>query len=249
MSGFLNNAQRDIFRLGYEISPIILTGGAAGSIPGGMLPIVAITEALNIVDGLLNGTVESSLDNFFAHFKPLPGSTLINNQIGQYPFANQAIAANAIITQPLTVSMLMLCPVRQAGGYTTKLATIMALQATLAAHINQGGLFTVVTPGYVYTNLILASLRDVSDSGDKQAATAYQWDFEQPLITIDQAQSVQNSFLSKMTAGAVTDGSQSGVGVGIGNVVSGFTSNLVSSASNLVGSAVKGAGAFIGGLV
>src|SRR5579862_4171588 len=113
-----------VFKLSFEISPIILTGGVAGFIPGGMLPIVAITEALNFADGLLSGGDElSSLDDFFAHFVPLPGATMLEQRIGEYPFANQAVAANATIALPTTISVRMVCPAREDSGYATKLAT------------------------------------------------------------------------------------------------------------------------------
>jgi hypothetical protein len=255
MSGsILNTAGRDTFRLGYEISPIIFTGGVAVSLLGGMIPIVAFTESLNIVNGLLSGALSSNngpagssltLDNFFAHFMPLSGGTLINNQVGEFPFANQSVAANAIIVQPNTISMLMICPVRASGGYTTKLATIMALQAAMANHVNQGGLFTVVTPGYIYTSCILTSFRDVSDGQSKQRMSAFQFDFVQPLVTQDDANSAQNSLISKLTLGTPTDGSTSGLG-SISSIIPGLSSNIVKSASNLVGSAVGGIGSAVG---
>src|SRR5271154_3476897 len=95
-----------IWKLGFELSPIMLTGGLAGPM-GGMLPIIAYTEAINFVGGLLSGTENIEMDDFFAHFQPLPGSTLINLELGTYPFANQTVAANATIKQPLHLSLLM----------------------------------------------------------------------------------------------------------------------------------------------
>lgn len=254
MSGFLNVAGRDTFRLGYEISPIILTGGLATGIPGGMIPIVAFTEALNFVGGLLSGAMSGNLtggdtgglDNFFAHFRPLPGATLIQNELGEYPFANQSVAANAIIVQPNTISMLMICPVRVSGGYTTKLATIMALQAALSNHVNSGGLFTIVTPGFIYTAAVLTSFKDASDGQSKQSMNAFQFDFRVPLVTLQDANSAQSSFMSKMTGGLPTSGALSGIESGLNTVTAGFSSNLVSSALNLAGSAVSGIGSAVG---
>ena len=170
---------------------------------GGALPIVALTEttlgilsgiagagsnplagALNSVTGLLSGSgIDQTLDRFFARFMAMPGGTLINNQAATYPFANQAVAANAIIAQPLNVSLKMLCPVKTPAGYPIKLATITALQGTLAQHNNQGGLYSVVTPSYIYTNCIMTGMRDVSAGETKQAQYAWQLDFFQPLVT------------------------------------------------------------------
>ena len=37
---------RELYKLGFEVSPVILCNGIAQSIPGGMLPIVALTLSL-----------------------------------------------------------------------------------------------------------------------------------------------------------------------------------------------------------
>lgn len=195
-----------VWKLAFQLSPILLTGGLAGQIPGGALPIIAFTEALNFIGGLLSGTENIELDDFFAHFQPLPGSTLINLEIGTYPFANQTVAANATIRQPLQLSMLMRCPARNELGYYAKLATMTALQTVLAQHAAKGGTYTIVTPSYFYTNGILKVLRDVSDAESKQPQNAYQWDFEFPLLTLQQAQQAQNSLMGKLTMGTQVDG-------------------------------------------
>lgn len=198
MSG---SAGVDAFKLAFELSPIILTNGVANNIPGGMLPIIAITQSVDFVTGLLGGSVSASPDDFIAHFYPMPGSTLIDQQVATYPMANQTVAANATIAQPLTLSMLMECPARGSGGYASKLAVIMALQTTLQAHNSQGGTYIVITPSFFYTNMIMTTMRDASRGGSHQAQTAYQIDFIQPLLTLNQANSVQGSLMSQITGG------------------------------------------------
>lgn len=190
----------DAFKISFELSPIILTGGIATFI-GGALPIIAITEALSFTDGLLSGGDDLDLDDFFAHFVPVQGSSLIDQAIGKYPFANQAIAANAVIRQPLNISMRMICPARGPSGYALKLATIMALQSTLALHNGQGGTYTVATPAYFYTNCVMLGMRDTSASDSRQAQNTYQMDFEQPLLTLQDAQAAQNNLISTITGG------------------------------------------------
>jgi len=59
----MSTALRTVFRLGYEISPVILTNGIAKLIPGGMLPIVALTEATGLIAGLLQGNGLDALTN------------------------------------------------------------------------------------------------------------------------------------------------------------------------------------------
>lgn len=213
------------FRLAFEISPIILVDGIAGSIPGNMLPIVVFTEAANFTLGLLGGASVFNLDNFFAHFKPMPGATLISNDIGKYPFANQAVAANAVIAKPLNVSLQMICPARGSLGYAAKLATMIAVKATLQQHISLGGTFTVLTPSFIYTNCLLTNMRHLSDAESKQAQVIWGLDFEQPLLTEAQAALSFNSLISRITGGVKTDTAWSGLGQSVG-----FSPSLASPA-------------------
>lgn len=225
------------FRLSFEISPIILTGGIAQNIPGGMLPIVAITETLNFTAGLLSGGNDLDLDSFFAHFYPLPGSTLGDQKAGEYPFANQAVAANAVITNPLIVSLRMICPAKEDSGYALKLATMTALQATIAQHNASGGTYTVATPSFFYTNCIFLRLTDTSAAESKQKQNAYQWDFRRPLLTLQDAQSAQNNLMSQLTGGQQINGqpSYSGLAPTVGNPASLGAIGLIPSANSPAG--------------
>jgi hypothetical protein len=233
---------REIFQLGYQISPIILTNGIASEIPGQMMPIVALTEAANFTLGLLSGEGLPSLDQFFAHFRVLPGTTLIKNQIGNYPFANQQVAANAMIAQPLNIAVMMSCPARGRGGYVSKLATITALKKALALHINSGGTFTIATPSYIYTDCVMTGMRDVSSGSSRQVQTDWQLDFEQPLVTLDQAQQVYNSLMQKISSGLPTGTtpSWSGLASTVGSNLTTAAGNVSNSVSNLVGSVASG---------
>ena len=234
-----------IFKLGYELSPILLTNGIASLIPFQMLPIVALTEAENFVFGLLNGPSVPSLDQFFAHWKPVGGTTLIDNQIGQYPFANQAVAANAIIAQPLQISMLMYCPVQVAGGYTSKLATLTVLQQTLAQHNAAGGTYTVATPAQIYTNCLLVKVTDVSGGEAKQVQYAWQFDFIQPLVTVNQAAQVYNTLMNAIGGGLPTPQIPTWSGLSTGSNLVG--PSLLPSASNSIGSMASGVASGTGG--
>lgn len=200
-----------VYQLSFELSPIIFCGGIAANIPGGVLPIVAITEAVNFPLGLLSGSTSLNLDNFFAHFLPLPGSTLAENQIGAYPFANQGVAGNAIIAQPLTVSMLMICPTQ--NNYLAALGTMMALKAAMAQHDALGGTYTVITPKAFYQNCIRVRMVDASTAESKQPQNTYQIDFLQPLLTLQAAQAAQNSLMSKLTGGTQILGAPSFSGI------------------------------------
>lgn len=234
------------FKLGFEISPIILVNGIASAIPGQMLPIVAITEASSFVSGLLHGSIDIDLDSYFAHFSVIPGGQLANNQIGSYPFANQTVAANAMIAQPLNVSLLMRCPVSKAGGYVSKLLTITALQAALQKHTFMGGTYTIATPSFVYTNCVLLGLKDVSTGESKQVQTEWQFDFQQPLIAIADANLAMNSLMGKIAGGLPQVGlpSWSGASSAVSSAadsVAGAASGIVTGANNLIGTSVSSA--------
>jgi len=246
----MSNVGYSAFQLAYQVSPIILTGGVVASMPGGMLPIVAVTEAANFVLGILNGQVSASLDDFFAQFQVLPGGNLINNIVGTYPFANQSVAANAIIAEPLTLSLIMVSPVRKAGGFTAKLATMMALKALLDSHNQAGGTYAVATPAYIYTDMIMTGFRDVSNAASKQPQWLWQIDFIKPLVTQTQATTALNSLMSKLSSGLPVGAdpvSSSGLAVSVGSQAGLAGSVLLPSAQGLPGAATTpGAGPAIG---
>ena len=229
----------DFFKYAFQISPIILTGGAAAQIPGGMLPILALSNALSFVGGLLNGGANFSLDDSFASFQPLPGSTLIDQKIGMYPFANQSVAANAVIAEPLTVSMLMICPARASnGGWASKLAAMIAFQATLKQHNESGGTYTIATPSFFYTDCVMTGMSDVSHSESKQVQNTYKLDFVKPLITLDDAQTAQNSMMSKISGGVPTAGELNGLNQTVNAPAT--LSNTMPMSTSMAGGGVAG---------
>jgi hypothetical protein len=229
------------FQLSYQISPIILTGGSAANMPGGMLPILSLTQSQDFSDGLLQGSGSGSddLDNYFAQFVPV-GSVLISQDFGRYPFANQQVAANAVIAQPLTVGMKMICPVRD-GGYANKLSVLTALRSTLADHNNSGGTYTIATPWYTYTDCLMVSWRDISGEETKQAGYAWLFEFEQPLLTLQQAQQAQNNLMNKVSSGSAVDGDPpawSGLSQTVGSPPSLAAPSVIPAAANTAGTGV-----------
>ena len=237
----------DSFSLYYQKSPIILTNGIASNVPGGMLPIISITQAEQFGRGILNASGPIDLQDFLYDFYPLPGATLIENQVATYPFANQSVAANAIIFQPLHVSLEMLAPVRTAGGYNAKLANFQTLQSALSQHSAAGGTYTVATPSFLYTNCILTSFRDISQGNPDRPQDRWQLDFFQPLLTVNAAIAAQNSLNQKITAqtkivpGPNGQISSSGLLVNLNNPQSLVGSQAVPAAGTIVGSTVAGA--------
>ena len=217
MSGVVNsiaNVTRTGYDLAFQVSPIILQGGIASGVPGGMLPIIGLASQ---IAGAALGAVTSggvSPDDFFATYIPIPGATFINQSIGQYPFANQQVAANAVIVQPNTVSLLMLCPIKTDGGYLTKLPILMSLQAALKQHNALGGTYIVMTPGMIYTSGVMLGMTAVDSGESKQQMVRFQLDFWFPLITQAQAQQAQGNLMQAATNGSALSSSPSWSGVG-----------------------------------
>lgn len=226
----------DVYKLGFQKSPIILTAGVATLIPGGMLPIIALTEAANLIDGLLSGLDITDLDNTFANFKVQQGTELIKNEVATYPFANQGVAANSIIVQPLRVSVLMTCPARNKAGAFLKTATMTALQKVLSVHNTSGGLYTVVSPSYIYTDCMMLSMTDVSGAETTNPQSEWQIDFFQPLITGSAAVAAQSNLMSKLSNQTkVTSSSWSSLGTSAGVSVPTSAQSVVDSLKSLIG--------------
>ncbi len=203
MSGSAGAAQ---YTLSFQLSPIILTGGIADSISGGMLPVISLTQSQQFPTGILGAGVDLSFSSYFCYFEPIQGTSLVDNDVGLYPFANQTVAANAIIAKPLVISLLMICPARDTMPYFERLQVLMALQSALAQHNSMGGLYTVLTPSYYYTSCIMVGMRDMTAGESKQAQTMWQLDFMQPLVTLEQAAQAQSALMSKLTDGSQIQG-------------------------------------------
>lgn len=233
---------RETYKLGFEISPIILTNGIAQAIPGGMLPIVTLTQGASLVSGLLRGTIDLvDMDKYFCHWKVQSGSTLLDYDLARYPFANQKVAANALLAQPLQIPMVMDAPVNESNGIFSKLATFAALQATLEAHANLGGTYIVATPAYIHKDCLLRKMQDITPGTDIVPQRQWLFHFEKPLISEDDAERATNSYLAGIDAGEYqTSSSWTNVSSALGNTalgssVTGFTDDITGLISRLAG--------------
>lgn len=192
-----------LFRYLYETAPIVLTGGIASQMPGGAISIVSLTQPNNY-SSVLAAASGGLPETFAPVFIPMPGATLIDEEIGSYPFANQMTAANAIITKPLMLSYRMICPAVGSAGFLVRQAIMTALQKTINQHNLLGGLYTLATPIFVWLDCVMLSMRDISpdvSEDSTQAQIIWQLDFVQPLVTLAEAQQAQNALLSKIGSG------------------------------------------------
>lgn len=194
------------YRLSFQISPILLVDGIAAQIPGGMLPIAAITEGMRVVNGLLHGEISNKPT---AAFMPMAGTTLIQQDIGNLNFYNQLTAANAVVNRPNKVLMQMVRPVSTSdGGYTTKSLTFTALKIALDKHNQSGGSYTVLTPAFIYTGCLLRSLVDNSSFSEQNKQVQHSWmfEFEQPILTISQLDAALGGLMDKFESGMPATG-------------------------------------------
>lgn len=201
------------FQLSYQICPIVLMQGIAGT---GVLPIAQILNPS--VDasvfqvssaGLIGSNAQvvtsdadpSSVGPVFGSFRVLPGGTLMDNEIAHFPLATMAVAANAIITNPLRFAVEMAAPAGGPISLSQRLSIFTSLKNVLDNHIAAGGYFNVATPAFIYTGCLLLNMVDASDVPDgAQTQTRWVWNFEQPLITLQQAQAAVNNAMSKVSS-------------------------------------------------
>lgn len=207
---------RSDFQLTYQTCPIVLVAGAAGT---GVMPITSIlnpfisSESLQVTS---SGTVNSpnavaANAVTFGAFRVLPGGSLMDNDNAKYPLATMAVAANAIITNPLRVSVEMVTPASADVPMSVRLSRFTTLKTTLDKHIAAGGYFNIATPAFIYTGCLLLNLVDASDVPDgAQTQTRWVWNFEKPLITLEQAEAVVSSGMAKIVGQTFNPGNPPG---------------------------------------
>lgn len=231
------------YQSSYEISPIILRGGIAGA----GLPIINFLSSGNFPQGVLSS---ANSDDYFAHFRVLPGHSLMENEVALYPLANQTVAANAIITEPLRVSLEMIAPASDQTSVGTKLKIMTQLKSTLDTHTALGGWYDVATPSYVYQGCLLTSLADGTEEDDGgQVQVRWIWNFMQPLLTAQAAQAAQNQGMSKISSQTQNSGDPPGsqpITTGVSQPSSNITPQIIPSASGLVGASVAPSSASAG---
>ncbi len=229
----VSTAFRDTWDMAFQITPIFFADGIASQVPGGLLPIATFTAPGVLYSFLTTGNY--SLDAF-PKFVMIPGSNIVNFTVGNYPFANQQVAANAMIQQPRTVSMRLIAPVNQPGGYAIKLGFWEVLSEVITAHNNQGGSFLVLTPAKVYTGMLLTSISDITSGEGNQPQIEWQFDFIQPIISVQSAIAAMSNLTQKLTNGAkVTPGNLTGAASAVGGQVPGGSFSLPPSLSSLSG--------------
>lgn len=226
------------YQLSYQVSPIILVGGIAGA----GLPIVSLLNSQSYPQGILSSATPQQIADYFGQFRPLPGHTLMDLEVATYPLANQVTAANAVITNPLRISLEMIVPATGVITLANKLTILTNLKGKLDDHTAQGGWYNVATPSFVYTGCLLTTLVDASDEEEgAQVQVRWIWNFMQPLLTEAAAQAAQNQAMAKLSNQTQNTGDPPGsqpITTGIGQPSSGIAPLVVPAATNPAGSNV-----------
>jgi hypothetical protein len=170
----------DTIELYYQKNPLAFVNGIANGAPGQILTFLDIVP-----------------ENF-ADFEVLPGAVATSYDVASYCFANQVAAANAVVTQPNTVSLRMICPVRE--GFQRRQEIFSAFMNALDEHQLSGGVFNVATPMVLYNNCILKSVSDMGGD-DKTPQVFWELTFLQYLTTEQAAELALNAMMSKLAAG------------------------------------------------
>jgi hypothetical protein len=196
----------------YQITPIWLQGGVAANVlgNGGFLPILSILNT-EVYSALMTGNADNlpadwNFENSFAIFQPFPGGSLIEQSIAEYPFANLSVAANAVLRNPINVSMIMMTPMKQPNAWIIKQSTMTALKSTLDNHNNLGGTYIVFTPAYIYTDMLMTNLTDISTAQSPLPQNTWRWDFTRPLVSLQDIYGAENNLVAKITGGVPTTG-------------------------------------------
>jgi hypothetical protein len=193
-----------LYQLLYQITPIFLNDGIASNIGGGILPILALLNP-NAYNTLFSGGSDTfNMDSYFGIFQPAAGGSLIQQQIAEYPFANLSVAANAIVRNPIEVSMIMVTPMKTQYSWAVKNATMTALKTALDTHNNIGGTYTVFTPAFTYYNMVMLGLSDMSNPQIVLPQNTWKWDFRRPLVAQSDLVFAENNLYAKITGGVAT---------------------------------------------
>lgn len=223
------------YQLAYQVSPLYLTGGITSNLPSAIQPFLSyvMPNAFTVLGPPYLPSAEKSyntddLDNAFGAFSIIPGGTLNKNTIAKYPFANQYVATNAAIREPLNLSLIWDTPMRGPGAWDIKLATMTSIKKILDAHVNIGGTFTVATPSFIYTNMLLTGLTDNSRGNIPLPQNAWRFDFERPLVVQTELQQAYNlnQQLLKITNGLPTMGELTSILAALGLAANSPQSNL-----------------------
>jgi hypothetical protein len=201
----------------YQISPIFLQDGiAAQSNIGNAFPILALLNPGAFGSTLIDGNPDWNMDDAFAIFQPAPGGSLVEQTIAEYPFANLNVAANAILRNPINVSLIMMTPMKTPNSWSLKLSTMIGLKAALDNHNNLGGTYNVYTPAYSYTSMCLTALTDISTAQSPLPQNTWRWDFTRPLVQLEDLQQSFNNLNTSITNGTQVTTNATGAFTGPG---------------------------------
>lgn len=212
-------ANNDDYHKTYEINPIILTGG------------IATGDGLKISDLLGYDTIKKSseiardadgnmfLDRFgspvnkqtqtaatatkpFAYFKILDGTQQLSYSVAEHPVYNLETAATAVMRNPLTIQFLMIILASADYPKDKQHDRMTKFIDQLRLHTKKGGLFTLATPFYPYTNTIVTEIAQANIEDVKYGLqNGLHLTFRKPLVDLEDAKNAYNEQMDRLDKG------------------------------------------------
>lgn len=188
----------DSYELAYIRSPIILRGGIA-DFQGGYMPIIELTEFLNVLEAIRNTVLTGSpLKDMYGAFQVQGGTSLLQYASGEYPFQNAATAVNYQMKMPNQIVFEMLTPFKKSMDLFNQLPVMTVLIQALERHRALGGYYMLLTPSKIYTSCILESITQADYDVGSQLQMAWMWAFKEPLLTEEAAEKAYNDTMDKI---------------------------------------------------
>ena len=175
----------DDYHKTYEINPVILTGG------------IATGDGLKISD-LLGW----SKNKPFAYFKVLDGTQQLSYSIAEHPVYNLETAATAVMRNPLTIQFLMVVIKSESHPLQLQHDKMVKFIDQLRLHAKKGGLFTLATPFYPYTNTIITEIMQANIEDVKFGLqNGLHLTFRKPLVDLEDAANAYNEQMNRLDKG------------------------------------------------
>lgn len=203
------SAQRAILSWVYERNAITLSDGGTND-------YISLFQTVASAGLLGKSLTVANIFQQFVRFRPMPGSTLIEVQYSQFPFADRAIAANSGSFQARRIQVEMFIDFGKTGieqlasalgietptvnivRYSMILPFMQSLTQKITDHIQGGGTFNIITPSQIYFDCLLENLSDVSDQSDGgPGGVRYIFSFVKPVITLTDTTKILNDIAKK----------------------------------------------------
>lgn len=147
------------------------------------------------------GDIPSPLLGF--HYNVDGELDILRYQTTNYPYLNKSVTSNGAIKQTNSIKLQILSVITRLNSYPRNFLKMMVLTPYLERYVARGGLFTIVTPSYVYKNCQLERFFATNEN-DGQKGVSFRAEFKQAMISLDDLNKVsKNLTAQRIEQGAV----------------------------------------------